>query len=57
MKIQWPDWPGFALESSTNIFDNNGWVVVTNSFSTNGAARVLTNRFQDDHRFYRLHKP
>lgn len=56
-KLQWPAWPESVLESSTNLSVTNGWVVVTNVPFTDGAARVLTNRFLDDQRFYRLRAP
>jgi hypothetical protein len=54
--IAWPNWPGFLLESTTNLALANGWSPVTNTPVLINSQKVVTNWFQGNGSYYRLRK-
>ncbi len=57
IKLSWPNWTGYLLESSINLPDTNGWITVTNTPALVGNQKVLTNATTSGSEFYRLRKP
>ena len=56
VKLSWPAWPGFSLESSTNLCLANGWSFVPDQPVAAGGQNALTNSLQSGCRYYRLKK-
>lgn len=56
LKIIGPNWPGFVLESSTNVAFTNSWMEITNTWSVLGGQRFVTNSPSGQSLFYRLRR-
>jgi len=57
IRLVWPAWNGFTLESTTNFSTANTWLVVTNQPVLINYQWVLTNSIADAQRYFRLRKP
>ncbi len=57
MEISWPAWPGYQLQSSSNLALPDNWVPVTNIPFPSGNRSVVTNLPDAPSLFYRLRKP
>ncbi len=57
IRLVWPAWNGFMLESTTNFSTTNTWVALTNQPVLINNQRVLTNSIADGQRYFRLRKP
>jgi len=56
VRLAWPDWVGFQLESNTNLLGRGVWTSVTNASFVLGTQRILTNAPPEKTRFFRLRK-
>jgi hypothetical protein len=54
ISLNWPNWPGFALEQNSDLTSSVGWNVVTNSPTLAGNMRSLIVSPQTQALFYRL---
>jgi hypothetical protein len=54
VQLAWPDWAGYRLESTTNLFQPNSWVGVTNAPTVAQGQRLLTVNIDAASRFFRL---
>jgi hypothetical protein len=54
VQLTWPDWAGYRLESTTNLFQASSWVAVTNAPSVVRGQRMLTLNIDAAARFFRL---
>ena len=57
IRLVWPAWNGFTLESTTNFSTTNTWVAVTNQPVLINDQRILTISVADGERYFRLRKP
>jgi hypothetical protein len=57
IKLSWPNWTGYQLETSTNLLGTINWVTVTDAPSLVDNLKVLTNSTPGNSQFYRLRKP
>ncbi len=56
VKLTWPDWSAFSLQTSDDLTQPSHWIAETNQPSVLGGQKVLTNSIQVEPRFFRLKK-
>jgi hypothetical protein len=57
LELNWPAWPGYNLQFSTNLSAPEGWLAVTDVPFLSGNQNVLTVFPDSRSHFYRLQKP
>jgi hypothetical protein len=55
--LSWPlSAPGYTLQSTTNLADNNSWTTLTNAPVIVGSQNQVTDAISGPAKFYRLKK-
>jgi hypothetical protein len=54
VRLTWPNW-AFDLQSRSSLQDENEWATTADVPVVAGASKVVTNRVDQKHNFYRLH--
>jgi len=55
-KIIWPNWPGFVLESSTNLAITDNWAPTTNNQFSIGGRNFIINPANGENTYYRIRR-